>query len=254
MTSSKYPSIGPRDFSPRFALAAAALSAALLSSACVPLIVGGAVVGGGLVATDRRTSGTQLEDEGIELRAASRMRENLSERAHVNITSFNRQVLLTGEVATPQEKLMAEQLVVKVDNVRTVVNELGVMPASPLTQRSSDAFITGKVKASMLDAKDIFANSFKVFTERNVVYIMGRVTARESKRAAEIARGISGVEKVVRVVELITEEELQSGAPPPKTAPAAVRQPSLDAAPAATPRDSDMPSGAVVTPIPSRSN
>ena len=194
------------------ALAAATLAAAL--SACAPLIVGGAVVGG-VMAVDRRTAGTQIEDEGIELRAANRIREALGDRAHVNVTSYNRQVLLTGEVATAQDRQAVEQMVSQVENVRSVVNDLAVMPPSTLSQRSTDTFITGKVRASLVDAQDISANSFKVVTERNTVYLMGRVSQREANRATEIARGVTDVRKVVRVFEIVSEEELRRIAPQP---------------------------------------
>ncbi len=182
-------------------------------SACVPLIVGGAAVSGALVATDRRTSGTQLEDEGIELRSIGRINENLGSRVHVNVTSYNRQVLLTGEVPSAQDRQLVEQIVSRVDNVRLVANELAVLGASSLTQRSSDALVTGKVKAAMVDSKDLFANAYKVVTERGVVYLMGRVTQREANRATEIARSTGGVQKVVRLLEIISEEELQRTLP-----------------------------------------
>lgn len=184
-----------------------------LLGACVPLVVGGAAVGGALVATDRRTSGAQLEDEGIELRAIGRINENLGSRVHVNVISYNRQVLLSGEVPSAQDKQLVEQIVSRVDNVRAVVNELAVLGASSLTQRSSDALVTGKVKAAMVDSKDLFANAFKVVTERGVVYLMGRVTQREANRATEIARSTGGVQKVVRLLEIISEEELQRTLP-----------------------------------------
>lgn len=184
-----------------------------LLSACVPLMVGGAAVGGALVATDRRTSGTQLEDEGIELRALGRINENLGTRVHVNVTSYNRQVLLTGEVPSAQDKQLVEQIVSRVENVRMIANELAVLGASSLTQRSSDSLITGKVKAAMVDSKDLFANAFKVVTERGIVYLMGRVTQREANRATEIARSTGGVQKVVRLLEVISEEELQRTLP-----------------------------------------
>jgi osmotically-inducible protein OsmY len=194
-------------------------------SGCAPLLVGGAVVGGTLVAVDRRTSGAQLEDEGIELRAAGRVREAMGDRSHVNVTSYNRQVLLSGEVPTAQDRQLAEQIVSRVENVRSIVNELGVMGNSSLTQRSSDSLVTGKVKAAMVDAKDLFASAFKVVTERGTVYLMGRVTQREANRATEITRSTGGVQRVVRVLEVISEEELQRMTPqkapatttPPKT-------------------------------------
>ncbi len=191
-------------------LAAAVLATTL--TGCAPLVLGGAAVGT-LVAVDRRTSGSQIEDETIELRAGSRLGEVLGSRAHINVTSYNRQVLLTGEVPDEAAKQLAEQTVAKVDNVRSVVNELGVMSASTLTQRGTDAFITGKVKASLVDAKDLTATAFKVVTERGAVYLMGRVTQRESERATAIVRGISGVNRVVRVFEIISEEELARIAP-----------------------------------------
>lgn len=191
----------------RLALLATALSGAL--SACVPLVVGGSFLGGTLLVTDRRTSGAQLEDEGIELRSYNRLREGVGERGHINITSYNRQVLMTGEVPTESDRKQAEQVVSGVDNVRSIVNELAVMGNSPLTQRSSDTLVTGKVKAAMVDAGDVYPTAFKVVTERGVVYLMGRVTQREADRATDIARSISGVQKVVRVLEIISEEELQ---------------------------------------------
>ena len=193
-------------------LAAAALATGL--SACAPLIVGGAVVGG-VMAVDRRTTGTQIEDEGIELRAANRIRETLGDRVHVNVTSYNRQALLTGEVPNAQDRQTVEQIVSQVENTRSVVNDLAVAPNTTLGQRSNDTFITGKVRASLVDAQDISANSFKVVTERNIVYLMGRVSQREATRATEIARGVSDVRKVVRVFEIVSEEELRRIAPPP---------------------------------------
>lgn len=186
--------------------AAALLSGAL--TACVPLLVGGAVGGGTLIATDRRTSGTQLEDEGIELRALSRLRNALGERSHVNLTSYNRQVLLTGEVANAQDKQQIEQTVAGVENVSTIVNELATMGNSTLTQRSSDALVTGRVKATLVDTRDLSANAFKVVTERGTTYLMGRVTQRESDRATEVIRATPGVQKVVRMFEIISEQEL----------------------------------------------
>ena len=178
-------------------------------SACVPLLLGGGAVTTALVASDRRTSGMYLEDERIEQRAAAQLRELLKDGGRASVTSFNRVALITGEVRTEAEKTEAGRLVAGVENVRSVVNELEVVPfVSSLTQRSKDAFITSKVKASLIDAKDLQANSIKVVTELNVVYLMGIVTPRESKRAAEIARGVNDVRKVVRVFESIPEEEL----------------------------------------------
>jgi osmotically-inducible protein OsmY len=196
-------------------LAAAALLSGALT-ACVPLVVGGAAVAGGsLFATDRRTSGTQLEDEGIELRALSRIRGNVGDRVHVNLTSYNRQVLLTGEVPSAQDKQLVEQIVSRVENVNSVVNELAVMGNSSLRDRSSDVLVTGNVKARLLDARDLQSNAFKVVTERGTTYLMGRVTQREADRATAVVRGTTGVQKVVRIFETLSEGELAGTLPAP---------------------------------------
>ena len=185
------------------------LAAALSSlSACAPLLVGGAVMTG-IVATDRRTAGTQLEDEAIELKVASAVRQDLGERIHLNVTSFNRKVLLSGEVRMQADKERAEKLAQSQENVLSVVNDLAVAIPSSLSQRSKDLVITGQAKAAFIDAKDLQVNSIKVVTERGIVYLMGRVTAREAKRASDIVRGIGGVTKVVRVFDEISEEELK---------------------------------------------
>ncbi len=192
------------------------LDVATTLQACAPLMVGG-MVGGAMVASDRRTSGIQLEDEAIELKAANRIREMMGSRAHISITSYNRQVLISGEAPNAQDRDYAAKLVGEVENVRKVVNELVVAPNSSLTDRSTDALITAKVKAQMVDSKDIFANAYKIVTERGVVYLMGRVTQREADRATEVARQVSGVKKVVRIFEILTEAELNALLPePPK--------------------------------------
>lgn len=190
------------------AVGAAVLLGTSLSACVGPLLVGGAMVGGTLVATDRRTSGAQLEDEGIEMRAASQIRANFGTRVRVIVTSYNRQVLLTGEVPNLQDREKVEQVISQVDNVRAVSNELDVLNSPTLAERSSDSLITGRVKAALLDAKDLKANAFKVVTERGATYLMGRVTQREADRATEVVRSTSGVQKVVRLLELISEDEL----------------------------------------------
>jgi osmotically-inducible protein OsmY len=178
-------------------------------SACAPLLIGGAMVGGGLVATDRRTTGAQIEDEGIEIKANSRIRE-LATLGRVNVISYNRLVLLVGEVPGATEKAAVGQTVSKIENVRNVVNELVLAPNSNVGSRSNDTLITTKVKATFVDVPDLQANAIKVVVERGVVYLMGRVTEREASRAAEVARTIAGVQKVVRVFEVLTEAELGS--------------------------------------------
>jgi osmotically-inducible protein OsmY len=184
----------------------ASLAAAALGG-CAALVVGGAV-GTAVMVSDRRTSGVLIEDQAIELKAVNRIREAVGERGHVNATSYNRIVLLTGEVASEADRSAIEQTVARIENVRSTVNELAVMGSSSLTARSNDAILTSKVKASYLDAKDLHASALKVVTERGTVFLMGRVTEREATRAAELARGVSGVQKVVRVFEILTEAEL----------------------------------------------
>lgn len=199
-------------------LVAAAL-AALQMSACAPLVVGGAMVGGTMVAIDRRTTGAQLEDQTIESKASSRIHDLVGDRAHVNVTSYNRTVLLTGETPTEADRMAIEQAVQRLENVRSTVNELAVMLPSSLSTRSNDSYLTGKVKATYIDAKDLQANAFKVVTERGNVYLMGRVTEREATRATDLARTVSGVQKVVRVFEIVTEAELAEAAAKADTAP-----------------------------------
>lgn len=198
---------------------ALAVLAASSLSACIPLMVGGAAAGGALVATDRRTSGALLEDEGIELRANARIRSSVGESTHVNVTSYNRQALITGEAPNEKEKQLVEQIVKGVDNTASVVNEMTIGPVSSLSRRSNDAYVSGRIKASILDSKDLFLNAFKVFTENGTVYLMGRVTQREADRATNIARGTSGVQKVVRVFEIVSENELANQLPAAKPAP-----------------------------------
>ncbi len=193
----------------RLALCGAMTAALLTLGGCAALVVGSAV-GTALVATDRRSAGTQIEDQSIELKAVTRIREAVGERGHVNSVSYSRMVLLTGEVPSEADRSAIEQAIAKIENVRSTVNELAVMGSSSLTARSNDAILTSKVKASFIDAKDLQVNALKVVTERATVFLMGRVTEREANRAADIARGVSGVQKVVKVFEILTEAELAS--------------------------------------------
>ena len=207
----------------RLTVIAAALAASTLMSGCA-LLVGGAIVGSSMVAVDRRTSGAQVEDQAIEFKAAKRAGDILGERGHANVTSYNRLLLVTGEAGTEADKAAVEQALSRIENVRSVVNELVITLPSSIGNRSNDALLTSKVKASMVDAKDIQANAYKVVTERSVVYLMGRVTERESNRGADIARGVSGVRKVVKVFDVISESELAGTAP--AAAPAAAPAPA----------------------------
>ncbi|SHH46411.1 BON domain-containing protein [Massilia sp. CF038] len=194
--------------------AQAILVAALMGSlsGCVGLVVGGAVAAGA-AATDRRTLGAQADDKSISIKADLRVPKIAGPDAHVNANSFNRMVLLTGEVKDEETKARVAREVKAIDGVLSVANELEVAGPASYTSRSNDALITTKVKASLVDMKTISATSFKVVTERGVVYLMGRVTEREGQVASDVARGVSGVAKVVKMFEYITEEEMRAISP-----------------------------------------
>ena len=179
---------------------AAALAAQL--SACVPVIVGGAAAGGA-VAADRRTSGIYVEDENIELKAVKYMETTLGEAAHVNVTSYNRNVLLTGEVPDQAAKANAEAFVKGIQNVRAITNEIVVSPKTSIGSRSNDTYLTSKVKTKFVTENQFPANIVKIVTENSVVYLLGIVNKTEADAAAEIARNTDGVEKVVKVFEYI---------------------------------------------------
>ncbi|MDZ7856305.1 BON domain-containing protein [Sphaerotilus sp.] len=189
-------------------IAAAALCTSL--AGCAPLLVGGAAVGGAMVVTDRRSSGVQLEDETIELKAGQRIRSVAGERANVNVTSYQRQVLLTGEVHSEADKAAIEAAIGKIDGVKSVVNDLAVMWPRSTSERSRDLLLVGKVKATFVDAASLASNAFTVVAARGVVYLMGRVTEEEATRAISLARAVPGVVKVVRLVDVITPEQLKN--------------------------------------------
>jgi osmotically-inducible protein OsmY len=178
------------------------LSAALISqiTACVPVVVGGAAATGAMAA-DRRTSGIYVEDENIELKAVKKMETNLGEDAHVNVTSYNRNVLLTGEVPVAESKSKAENLVKEITNTRSITNEITVGPKSTIGSRSNDSYITSKIKTKFVTENKFPANYVKVVTENGVVYLLGIVTNKEADDAVEIARNTDDVTKVVKVFE-----------------------------------------------------
>nr|WP_290417919.1 BON domain-containing protein [Massilia sp. YIM B02443] len=175
-------------------------------SGCFGLIVG-AGVAGAMSTVDRRTIGAQTEDKAINVKAEIKMNQIAGSNGHINVTSFNRKVLLTGEVRDEAMKQAAEREVRAIENVVSVINELEISGASSYTSRSSDALITAKVKTSLVDMKTVSAVSFKVTTERGVVYLMGVVTPREGNIAADVAKGVSGVTRVVKIFEYIGEED-----------------------------------------------
>lgn len=184
-------------------LCAQGLVALLLASqitACVPVVIGGAAATGAMAA-DRRTSGVYVEDENIELKSTGQLQASLPETAHVNITSFKGNVLLSGEVPTEEYKEHATAIVTKIESVKSVTNELVVGHRSTVSSRANDAYITSKVKTQFVTEKRFQANYVKVVTENATVYLMGIVTQAEADAAVEIARNTSGVVKVVKVFE-----------------------------------------------------
>lgn len=195
-------------------LAMSVLCGAMLASlsGCVAVVAGGAI-SGTLAATDRRTFGAQTEDRSIEVKGQIKANNVTGDAGHININAFNRRALVTGEVRDEAMKAAVEREIRGIEGVVDVINELEIAGPASYTSRSSDTIITGKVKASLVDAKDISANSYQVVTERGVVYLQGRVTQREGQIGADIARGVSGVTKVVKVFEYITEEEWKSYQP-----------------------------------------
>lgn len=173
---------------------------------CVEMAVVGAGTGV-LMATDRRLSETYLADEGIEIRAANRIGEKFGDKVHVNVTSYNRTLLLTGEVPDADTREAVEKLATSVTDVKRISNELQVGGVTSYAARSNDVYLTSKVKARFLDAGKFTINHVKVITENGVVYLMGMVTQREADSAVEIARTTGGVQRVVRVLEVISDEQ-----------------------------------------------
>jgi osmotically-inducible protein OsmY len=181
-------------------ITAAPLVASLLGG-CVAAVVGGAATGV-VVSEDRRTVGTVTEDQGIEIKAVNRITDKYKD-AHINATSYNRMVLVTGEVPDAAAKAGAEKIVQAIENVRGVYNEVTVGPVTALSARTNDAFITSKVKARFVDERKFNAVHVKVVTEASVVYLLGLVKHKEAEDAVEIARTTSGVKRVVKLFEYI---------------------------------------------------
>lgn len=196
----------PQGLRRRLLLGLAAASALPLLQGCFPIVATG-VGAGAAMASDRRTSGSYVEDEAIEWKVASRIRERFGDTAHINVTSYNRNVLLTGEAPNDSVRGELDRVVAGVENVRGVINEVVVGPNSALTARGNDTLITSNIKARFVDAGRFSAHNVKVVTEANVVFLLGVVTRTEGDAAAEIARTSKGVRKVVRVFEYISDEE-----------------------------------------------
>jgi len=190
-------------------------STAVLQGCAEALIVGGVAVGV-MIAADRRQTEVMFNDQGIEFTAGSKVDEALNGQGHVNVTSYNYTVLLTGEVPTPQAKADAEKVVSEVPRVKAVVNELQVAGTSSSASRSNDAYVTSKVKSNLLGNGKVKPTDLKVVTEAGVVYLLGLVTREEADAATEVARGTGGVQKVVRVFEYITPPAKKPEGPEPR--------------------------------------
>ena len=212
----------------RLTLAAAVLVATLpFLQGCVPAVIVGGAAAGVMTAHDRRSTGTQTDDETAEWKAMQSIPAQYKELTHANFTAYNRRLLITGEAPSEEAKSGIEAKVRMIDGLREVYNELGIGPASSLGSRSTDSFITSKVKARLVDTNQVSANHIKVVTERGIVYLMGIVSEREAKVAVAVARTTDGVRKVVNVMEVVSEDEtrridnLTLGArnPPPQSAP-----------------------------------
>lgn len=175
---------------------------------CVGLVVGGAVAST-FAAIDRRTLGAQTEDKSIALKGESRLSHAFGEAAHINVNTYNRRALLTGQVADQKTKDAAEREIRAIEGVQAVSNEIQITPLASFSERSNDLLLTTKVRASFIDNKELYGSAFKIVSEAGAVYLMGLVTQREGTLAGQIASGVTGVHKVVKVFDYISEEELK---------------------------------------------
>jgi len=218
----------------KLALAVTTLVAALpFLAGCVPAVIATGATVGVMSAQDRRSTGVQADDEGIEWKAAQSVPERYSQASHLNFTSFNQRLLITGEVPSEEAKSVIGEQAARVLGVKEVINEAIVGPASSLSARSNDSYITSKVKARLVDEKNISATHIKVVTENGIVYLMGIVTERESKVAVAVARTTEGVRKVVNVMQVMSDAEIQrlSTFPSAGGSPAGAPQPAPQPAP-----------------------
>lgn len=187
---------------------ALALGVAALSG-CVPVLIGGAVGTTAFVTTDRRTTGAQMADEVMEKRIHYEISQAIPNNLHLTVTSYNRRILLTGEVGTESDKLTAQRVAQNSLEVSAVVNELMVGPVSSLGQRMSDSTLAGKVRTQLVATSGVSLNQMKVTVDRGIVYLMGLVTQEEAQKAADIASRVSGVKSVVTVFDILTDREVQ---------------------------------------------
>lgn len=211
-------------------------------SGCGALVLGGAAAGSASVATDRRTAGAQLDDQTIEIKVSNNMTDLFGDKARVSAMSYDGWVLLTGDVPTEQDKQRAEATVSKIEKVRKVINALRVGPITPLSVRTNDTWITSKVKANLIDTKGVPSRTIDITTNRGIVYMMGKVTDEEAQRAAIVASSVSGVNKVVKLFEIVSPESLQQ-----RTSPAPIQDNSTS--PSSTPAPAASSGGVQVMPV-----
>lgn len=185
-----------------------ALAAVAASQGCAPAVVAGGAATGAMVAHDRRTTGTLVEDNAIELKTARRISadQELDSQSHINVNSYNGVVLLTGETPTPLMRAQAEKHARQVEKVRKVYNEISVAAPSSMLTRTSDTVLLAKIKGKMLATKGVDPTRIKVVVEQGTVYLMGLVTDAEAHNATEVVRRVDGVQKVVRLFEYLTPE------------------------------------------------
>jgi osmotically-inducible protein OsmY len=211
----------------RLTIAAALLVIALpLLQGCAPAIIATGAAVGVMSYQDRRPTAVQTEDEGIEWKAARSVPERFAAASHLNFTSFNRRLMITGEVPSEEAKAAIGEQAAKVAGVKEVFNEVMIGPASSLSVRSNDSYITSKVKGRLVDEKYLSATHIKVVTEAGVAYLMGIVSERESKLAVTIASRTDGVRKVVNLFEVLSDAEIKRLDTPPGGAKPAGEQPA----------------------------
>ncbi|MEI2417798.1 BON domain-containing protein [Orrella sp. JC864] len=229
----------PRRTAARSLLLAALLAAAAATlSACAPVVVGAAAGGTALVATDRRTAGVQLEDQNIALKVESNMRRHFGDKAKVSAAVYQTVVLLVGDIADEASKQQAGTLAGKVENVSRVVNQLTVGPVATGDIVRNDIWVNSKVRAALVNTRGVPSRTIVVTTHRGTVYLMGKVTRLEGDYAAAAAANVSGVQRVVKLFEIMSPEEeralLEAGKNP---------EPQKKAAPITTPGNDQAPAG-----------
>jgi len=192
---------------PRLIALALTLGVSAALSACAPLLIGGVAGGAALVATDRRTTGIQVEDTNIALKIENQLRKNLGDTARIDATAYQGRVLLTGEAPNQTAKDRAAQLAAEVENVQDVVNQIRVAPIASNSAIASDTWITSKVRTALINTRGVPSRTITVTTDNSVVYLMGKVTRIEGDMAAAVAADVGGVKQVVKVFNIMTPEE-----------------------------------------------